>query len=279
MLEIENNLKSKINSPVKYFGGKGNINNLIISLFPKEGTYNHYVEPFSGSFSVGLQLNPVPIEIYNDLYNNIYSLFKVISDRELFKIFKEKCDLAIYHEQLRKDYKQYLLDKNISLIDRAFYYFYVNRSSYKGNGGFSCNTYIRRNMSKSVSDFLSTVDNLDKIHERLSRVVVRKVDGITLIKKFNKPNMLLYCDPPYIQDTRSSDIKYDIEMSDSKHRELVTEIIKSKAKIIISGYDHPIYQKLVAHGFKKKNYDVDIRDGKGNKKKSTEVLWFNYELE
>ena len=65
-------------TPIKYFGGKNLMFKNIIKHFPSPDTYNSYIEPFGGSYAIGLRLNPIPpIEIYNDLEQNVYSLYKV----------------------------------------------------------------------------------------------------------------------------------------------------------------------------------------------------------
>ena len=184
-----------MNSPIKYFGGKGTMFNKIMEHFPNREDYDMYIEPFGGSFSIGLKMNPAKMEIYNDLEKNVYSLYKVLSDPDMFKRFKEKCDLIFYNDDIRKDFKDRLKDDNLSIEDRAFFFFYVNRTSHNGVGGFSINTYVRRNMSKSISDYLSSIDRLPELHDRLSRVVVSNMDGIELIKKHNNPRTFIYCVP------------------------------------------------------------------------------------
>jgi len=76
--------------------------NTIIKLFPYG--YKYYIEPFGGAFNVGLaEWRHGVVEIYNDLEENIYNLYKVIQDKDLFPKLKEKLDLAPYSEQLRED--------------------------------------------------------------------------------------------------------------------------------------------------------------------------------
>ena len=76
-------------------------------------------------------------------------------------------------------------------------FFYVNRTSFNGIGGFKINTYVRRGTSKSVSDYLSAVEHLEKLHERLKNVIVSNTDAIGLMERFNKENVFMYLDPPY----------------------------------------------------------------------------------
>lgn len=183
-----------MNSPIRYYGGKGTMFNNIIQHFPNKEDYDIYVEPFGGSYSIGLKKEPAKVEIYNDLDKNVYSLYKVLSDPEMFQRFKDRCDLILYSDDIRKEFKQ-KLKQEISIEDRAFYFFYVNRTSHNGIGGFSSNSSIRRNLSKAVSDFLSCIDRLPELHNRLSRVIVTNTNGNDLIRKYNDPKNMIYCLP------------------------------------------------------------------------------------
>jgi DNA adenine methylase len=264
-----------MNSPIKYFGGKGTMFNNIIEHFPNKDEYDFYIEPFGGSYSVGLKKEPCSVEIYNDMEQNVYSLYKVLSDPQKFKSFKEKCDLVLYSDDIRKEFKEKLKEDNLDLIDRAFYFFYVNRTSHNGVGGFSMNTYIRRSMSKSVSDFLSCIDRLPELHDRLSKVIISNTDGIELIRKHDNPRTLIYCDPPYEQSTRTS-TRYKVDMDRSGHLEFLDVVMNSKSKILISGYDCELYDILEKNGFTKINFEVKTISGNFTPKTKIETLWKNY---
>jgi len=266
-----------MNAPIKYFGGKGTMFNNIIEYFPKRETYNTYIEPFGGSYSIGLKKDPVEIEIYNDMEQNVYSLYKVLSDPYMYRIFKEKCDLALYSEDLRAEFKESLKCNDLPIVERAFCFFYVNRTSHNGVGGFSRNTYIRRGMSKSISDFLSSIDRLDVLHDRLSRVIVCNTDGMELIRKYNAPNVFIYCDPPYEQSTRTS-TRYMVDMDRNGHIDFLNASIESKSKILISGYDCDLYDRLSENGFTKVSFEVKTIDGNFKPKTKTEYLYYNYQL-
>ena len=264
-----------MNSPIKYFGGKGNMYNNIIEYFPIRGEYDTYIEPFGGSYSIGLKKPPVPVEIYNDMDKNVYSLYKVLSDPVMYKEFKRNCDLVLYSEDIRSDHIKKLKDETISLAERAFSFFYVNRTSHNGVGGFSKNTYIRRSMSKSVSDFLSAIDRLPELHDRLSKIIVTNTDGMGLIRKFNKPNVFMYCDPPYEQSTRTS-TRYNVDMDREGHIDFLDAVIESEAKILISGYHCELYDRLLENGFKKISFEVKTISGNFKPKTKTEFLYYNY---
>lgn len=266
-----------MNSPIKYFGGKNGIAKKIISYFPNDKNIQNYIEPFGGSAALLFNLQkPYPIEIYNDLEDNVYALFKVLVDQNLFKQFKQLCDLSLFSEKMNKEYKEKIKNNDISLVDRAYMFYYVNRSSYNGVGSFSASTVVRRKMSKQVSDFLSSIDGLYEVHNRLSKVVVYNKDGIDIIKKFDKKNTLMYLDPPYVQSTRSS-ARYKVDMDDEKHLELLNALINIKnAYVLLSGYDNEGYGCLEENGWKKHSFEVKTQSGKRESKTKKEFLWTNY---
>jgi DNA adenine methylase len=263
-----------MNSPIKYFGGKGTMFKNILAHFPDKETYNTYIEPFGGSFAIGLKKEITKIEIYNDLEQNVYSLYKVLSDKEMFNEFKHKADLSLYSEDLRREYREELKKDNLTIIERAFYFFYVNRTSHNGIGGLSINTLIRRNMSKSVSDFLSCVDRLPELHQRLSNVLILNTNGISLIEKYNRENVFIYCDPPYEHSTRTS-FRYKVDMDVDNQIKFLNSVNKSKAKILISGYDCELYNEYLKD-FEKIQFDVKTISGSFKPKTKVETLWKNY---
>jgi len=266
-------MKTKL---IGYFGGKGGkLTTEIKNFIPKD--YHIYVEPYGGSATI-LFAQQAPVEIYNDIFQNVYSLFKVMSDKHLFEQFKEKLDITPYSQQLNKEFKENLKRKDISLLDRAYYYFYTNRTSVNSVGGFSANLVVRRNISKSTSDYLSAIDGLEHYHKRLSNVVVLNKDAIEVIKKYDGESTFMYLDPPYVHSTRTN-ARYDCDMTDEQHIELLNTLIGCKSKILLSGYDNDMYNILTDNGWNKYSYEINTTDGKNRPKTKTEVLWFNYDIE
>ena len=260
-----------MHSPIKYYGGKSNMTDILKGYFPKE--FDVYVEGFGGGASLLFSKQPNGVEIYNDLGENVYSLFKVLSDKEMFTRLKERLDLTYYSAQLREEFKELIKRDDISIEDRAYYFIYINRTSFNGIGGFSTNMYVRRNMSKSTSDFLSMIDGLPEVHDRLSRVVIEHRDIFDLIDKYDAENVFMYLDPPYVWETRKSGTAYEVEMDNDAHQRFVDRLMHCKCKLLVSGYDHPIYDKLLTK-FKKVSFPSP-----NSMSESTETLWMNYEVE
>lgn len=244
---------------------------IIKGYFPPK--YNIYVEGFGGSASILLSI-PKPngcTEVYNDLGQNVYSLYKVLGDRDTFIRLKDRMDLSPYSYQMWKEYKDSLRKDVLTLEERAYRFLYVNRTSFNGVGGFSVNTIIRRGMSKSTSDYLSMIDRLPEIHNRLSSVIIENRDINDVIEKYDSETTFFYLDPPYVKETRLSSQTYEVEMSNDDHNMLIDTIINAKGMFLISGYDHPIYDRLLEHGFRKESFKSPNAGSF-----ATETLWYNY---
>lgn len=272
-----------MNAPIRYFGGKNGMAKKILEYFPEVGTYNTYIEPFGGSFGVALHNPNIPSnEIYNDLDHNVYSLFKVLVDKEMFEEFRLLCDCIVYSEEMRREYIKELREEPFEntkehLVSRAMRFFYVNRTSRNGIGGFSVNMCVRRGMSKSCSDMLSAIEGLPKLHDRLSKVVVTSQDGIKLINKYSdNKDVFIYADPPYHHSTRT-ETRYNVDMEDEDQECFIDSCINAKCKVLISGYDCDAYKRLEENGFKKVEFVVHTMSGDHKTKKDKiECLWMNY---
>jgi site-specific DNA-adenine methylase len=107
----------------------------------------------------------------------------VLQDKELFTEFQRLCELSPYSEEMNREFILSLRNDDLSTLERAYKFYYVNRTSFNGNGGFKMNCVIRRKTSKSVSDYLSSVERLEELHNRLTNIIVYNRDGIELIKK------------------------------------------------------------------------------------------------
>lgn len=272
-----------MNAPIRYFGGKNGMANKILEYFPDKSQYTTYIEPFGGSFGVALHNPSVPpLEVYNDLDHNVFSLFMCLTDNTMFEKFRSLCDRVLYCEEARRAYRKWLGETPFDnteehMIERAFKFFYVNRTSMNGIGGFSVNLLVRRGMSKSCSDMLSAVEGLTRLHDRLSKVIVTSQDGIRLIRKHSQnTNTLIYADPPYHHSTRTS-TRYNVDMSDETHEQFIDECVNAKCKILISGYDCEQYKRLEENGFRKVEFTIHTISGDHETKKDkTECLWMNY---
>jgi DNA adenine methylase len=186
-----------MNSPVNYYGGKSYMTDTLKKHFPL--AYKTYVEGFGGGASLLLNKDETPLEIYNDLEKSIYSLFKVISNEDSMKRLQDRLYKCVYSHQLYDEYKSILRSgEDLSIEDRAYYFFYVNRTSFNGIDGFSYNPLVRRGCSKSISSYFSAIDNLETIWSRIQHAIIENRDIFELLDKYDAEDTFFYLDPPYV---------------------------------------------------------------------------------
>ena len=94
----------------------------------------------------------------------------------------------------------------------------------------NCKNTSRAGMSGVVSRWLGGVEALPEIAERLLRVQIENRPALDIIRLYDDPNTLFYCDPPYVHETRGDNKAYGHEMNDWAHRRLA-ETLASASKI------------------------------------------------
>lgn len=264
-------------SPVIWFGGKGMLVKKLIPYIPKHRTY---VEPFGGGASLLFAKEPSEVEVYNDIHSGVVNLFRVIRDN--FDEFYRKVSMTPYS---REEF-YYCRDNWINCendIDKAYMFFVKMRQSFSGTGRSWC-----FRVTSKYLNWLSTIDMLPEIHQRLMHVYIEHKDFRDIIKTYDTPETFFYLDPPYIKSTRKNG-KYDYETSDKDHHDLVDMLLNIKGKAMLSGYRNPIYNTLEEAGWQRidietvcnaagrTRYTKILGEGAAKEKqKRVESLWLSY---
>jgi DNA adenine methylase len=255
-----------------YFGGKFMHADFVISKLPQTKSF---VEVFGGSAVIMINKPPVQIETYNDINSRVVNFFKVL--RENPDKLLEQIYLTPYARE------EYIYDYNHinegDELERARKFFVTVNQSFCGTTsrqtGWKMSTNeTRANISEAISRWLSKIPNLQVIVERLRKIQITNFDFRVIFEKFDSPNTIFYCDPPYMHDVRCNNNDYEFEMSQQDHIELLNLAMSAKGKVAISGYDNELYNDLL------KGFHKSI----GPVKKVTlfhserqEILWTNYD--
>jgi site-specific DNA-adenine methylase len=84
---------------------------------------------------------------------------------------------------------------------------------------------------------------------------------------------LVYCDPPYLQATRSSGRRYRFDYEDQDHVELLGLLKSLPCAVMLSGYPSRLYDELL-RGWQ--SVELQVMNQAGVR---TEKLWFNFTLD
>ena len=84
---------------------------------------------------------------------------------------------------------------------------------------------------------------------------------------------LVYCDPPYLKETRTSGRCYRFDYEEQDHLELLGLLKKLPCQVIVSGYPSALYDQWLA-GWESLELQVMNQGGV-----RTEKVWFNFRCE
>lgn len=287
-LEVENNInllellsnkmpgkkrKSKYRLCFGWYGGKFSHLEWLLPLLPN---CSHFCEPYAGSASVLINRKPSPVETYNDIDGEVVNFFRALREqgRELIEAImltpfsREEFELAING-----------VKENVSNLELARRFYIKARQVRTGlaqtaslGRWANCLNTSRRGMSGAVSRWLGGAEDLSEIAVRLLRVQIENDNAINVIKRYDSPNTLFYCDPPYPHETRGDSKAYGYEMTTNEHVELAKVLNNVSGMVAISGYRCDLMDSLY-RGWRCVESEKTCHSVKQIR---VEALWMNY---
>lgn len=163
-------------------GGKTYLAPKIVGMIPLHETY---VEPFAGGAAVYFKKPPSEKEVLSDKDREIAFAFRFLRDmtKEQYKRLK-RYDWEVSRETFGKVKAMEPGDD----VERFRRFYYLKKGSFKLTG----ETVDTGNIGKVIS-----IDRLPKVGGRLKRTAIHGGDALGMIRKYDKPNVFFYLDPPY----------------------------------------------------------------------------------
>jgi DNA adenine methylase len=97
-------------------------------------------------------------------------------------------------------------------------------------------------------------------------------DAFLLLPEWSQcEDVFIYCDPPYLPETRVKKKLYEHEMTFSQHVELLEILCSAGSRVAISGYPSALYENYL-FGWNTFEYDAMTRGGTMRR----ECIWYNY---
>ncbi|WP_417436617.1 DNA adenine methylase [Hoeflea sp.] len=181
-----------VSPPAAYIGGKRILAKAIIeriNAMPHTG----YAEPFVGMGGVFLRRTQKPrTEVINDKNGEVANLFRILQRH--YPQFMETLKFQITS---RREFQRLAACDPSTLTDleRAARFLYLQRLTFGGkvtgqSFGVDKDGGGRFNVTR-----LGPV--LEDIHERIAGVVIEQLDWRDFLRRWDRPGMLFYLDPPY----------------------------------------------------------------------------------
>lgn len=258
-----------------YYGGKFSHLDFILPLLPT--TFTHYCEPFGGSAAVLINRVPAPVETYNDLDSEVANFFACLREQGE-ELIRQISLTPFSREELVRALRP---EAGLPRIERARRFFVRARQTRTGLAQTSsegrwahCVLTSRAGMAGAVSRWLGSVEGLPEIVQRLQRVQIENAPAAEMILRYDSPDTLFYCDPPYPHETRGDAKAYGYELSDRQHEELAELLNSVRGAVAVSGYRGSVMDRLY-RGWHRA--DADTRICNSSKGERTESVWLNYD--
>lgn len=175
-----------------YIGGKRNLARRLVDRI--EATpHDGYAEAFVGMGGVFLRRRHVPkVEVINDLSADVATFFRILQ-----RHYPHFLEMLRFQITSLREFERLIANDPDTLTDleRAARFLYLQRLAFGGKVsgrtfGVAPSQGARFNMTKLVP-------MLEAIHERLAGVVIERLPWQQFLRRYDRPGMLFYLDPPY----------------------------------------------------------------------------------
>ena len=225
---------------LRYPGAKWSLAEKISSYFPK---HFHYVEPYFGSGAVFFSKDPSPHEVLNDLDGRVVNFWKVLRDQteelcwalETTPWSRDEYDHSdeVAGDNLEDARRFVVRVWQAHASDLAKKTGWKNRGAHQRAGGMS-------------HRWQKVPDQLRNMAWRLSDAEIENRDALSVIRRFNRDDVLIYADPPYTLDSRTQKM-YAKEVDVAHHVELLKLLDAHQGPVVLSGYANDLYDTTLAH--------------------------------
>lgn len=253
---------------LKYPGAKWRLAKWIIERMPE---HEGYCEPFFGSGAVFFNKPKSRIETINDIDGNVVRFFQVCRN------FPDALAEALYLTPWARMEYENCRGFDVGDVEFARRFAVLCCMAF-GSVGADENTGWRNTTGSCNS---GGPDN-PKLWRRMPALVVQAAErlrdaqiecrpAVTVIKNFDGPEMLFYCDPPYLWETRTKHgPQYAHEMTDEDHVQLLDTLLAARGMVLLSGYDSELYRE------KLRGWSCEKVTTTGERAvRRTECLWIN----
>lgn len=253
-----------INSPIRRLGKKNKVLDVLLPHFPK---FNYFIEPFSGSGSVGLNVS-AKIKFLNDLDANIYDFWRVMESKKSRERLISYLERVMYSDKLWEYFKQV---QPTNIIKKVAKFLILSNWGYMGMPEtlridmFFSKTYLLKQLRKV--QFYLAKDNIKWSCKPFDAFL----DSISVTDDNELKQTFIYCDPPYL-GTRNN---YDTPTwTESDLRLLVQKCVEFGCKFAISEFENDTILDL------QQQYGLNLivlGERRNMKNRRNEILLTNYE--
>lgn len=177
-------------------GGKSRFASWILEHVPE---HTCFVEVFGGAAGVLVNKDPETsdVEVYNDADGDLVHFFEVLRERpEDFVAWLELVPYSreVHADWVEKFYHGYRPGDDVARAGMFFALRYMQwGSGYAGPNGFATSK-----VQNEAQSYDNKISRLEAFAERFDQVVIEHLDWRDVLEKYDAPETVFYCDPPYV---------------------------------------------------------------------------------
>lgn len=220
-------------TPLTYYGGKQRLAHQIVALMPP---HRVYLEPFAGGAAVLFAKPRAARETLNDLDGRVVRFWRTLRDRpdELARAVAltpySRSEWEACRDEPDGEDDVEAARRFVVLIDQSF--------SREGTNWSPPSILFDQRSRWQAGVWQNLPAKLAAAAGRLAGVALECADGIDLLGRYDQPDAVIYCDPPYSPSTRLEPGKgYRHDADEDLWGRLVERLAGlSSAAVILSGY-------------------------------------------
>lgn len=211
-----------------WIGGKRALRKTILAQFPKDIT--RYIEVFGGAGWVLFGKDPGRhLEVFNDGDGSLINVYRCIKYHP--DALVAELQGVPQSREMFFDWQNHLEVRGYTDIQRAARTLYLIKMSFGSDRRtFATAQRIAGNISNPFAD----------VQNRLRKVVIENLDFEKLIRTYDRPGALFYCDPPYM----GTESYYQHPFSHDDHERLASVLHNMKGRFLLSYNDCEAVREL-----------------------------------
>ena len=233
-----------------------------------------FVDVFGGSAALIARQERPAVEVYNDLDFTVYNVFAMIQDVGACKEVLRLLETTTTDREQYTECRRVLGDPTESSVRRAWAFLCCGTIGWAAHPALA-NGWTRNDRQRR--DLRNLPGKIRWWHERLQNVHVENRPWQEIIDRYDSVDALFVCDPPYLPQVLrgSADQYYQCRMDADAHIELIEKLRTIQGHVLLCGYNHPLYTKLLFHWRRIKFFARETMGGAAGKRQ--EVVWLDYE--
>jgi len=236
---------------LRFPGGDYFIAGKLLPRIEKLCMYNKctFVEVFGGSGYISQTINRMKFSniVYNDIDNRLVTFYKFVKENP--GLLTQLIALLPYSRSINKIVSTLLKSGNYELasLETAVLLFYSANTSINGiiaKAGFSSTSYADKYSSRQ---FMSRARNILRYAVVWRDITIENLDFRGVIKRYDTPWTVFYCDPPYVPTAKEYYGK-QFTVDDLRDLAIMLTTIKGKFLLKLNDRSYSYIQDILPEG-------------------------------